>query len=168
MNCISLIDFLSKTPSLKINNSNKFHTTIGIIISLVTIILIASYSIYFMYNLIARKNYQILERYDNQIIPDFKIFDNKIAFTITDSLGKEYENPERLFDIEAQLRDYHYQPDREFSNFTKVSLGDCRMYNKPPFEKNFENLSNVWPTSKCINFYDVKKEYIEKNKDLKG
>ena len=168
MNFLSILDLLSKSPSLKINNNNKFHTTFGLILSLITISTILSYAIYYMYGLIAKKKYQILERVDNTIIPNFEIFDNKIAFTITNSQGIEYKNPERLFEINAELIHYQFQPDKAFSNFTNIPLRNCSIYNQPPFQKNFEDLSKVWPTSKCLDFFDIRKDYLETEKNLKG
>lgn len=55
MDSIKFFDFLSPTPNLKINKQNRFNTTIGGILGLLSIILTISAAFYFTTILFQRK-----------------------------------------------------------------------------------------------------------------
>jgi len=159
MKCLSYIDFFSRTPCLKINNSDKYHTIFGLIISILTIFSISSIVIYFIFTCFSRISYQILERMDHTLIPSTKIFKNKISFTITDPLGYQFKEPDRLFSIEAKFGEVNPTArsiNKNIVNFTDIPLTNCSIYQNEPFKERFDNLTNVFNTSKCLDFSNLK------------
>ena len=160
MRNLSFLDQFSQTPGLKIKGEKKYFTNFGLIISFITIVAMLALSIYFTFICFNRKNYKILERMDNNIIPNSKIFENKISFTIIDPVGNEYEDPDRLFTIDAKF--WELNPSKEDDNIinppiiSEIPLTNCTIYENPPFEIDFQRLNKLYPSSKCLDFSKLK------------
>jgi hypothetical protein len=169
MKNLHFIDFFSQTPRLKINNSDRYSTIFGMIISLITILSIFTVAIYYIVTSFSRINYQILERMDNKLVPNTKIFENKISFILADPFGKEFKEPERLFSIDAKF--WEITP-RNFngniSEFKNIPVTNCTIYQNEPFEANFNNLMNFYKTPKCLDFKSLEKNLYGKYGSLTG
>jgi len=169
MKNLHFIDLFSQTPGLKINNSEKYHTVFSMIISLISILTIFTVAIYYIVTSFSRINYQILERMDNKLVPNTKIFENKISFTIMDPNGKEFKEPERLFSIDAKFWDITPQDENgNLFEIKNIPATNCTIYQNEPFEADFDNLMKFWPTSKCLDFKSLKKKLYGKFANLKG
>jgi len=171
MKCLSFIDLFSRAPFLRINNSDKYHTIFGLIISILTILGILSIVIYFIYASFARISYQILERMDQNIIPNTKIFENKISFILTNRLGNQFEEPDRLFSIEAKF--WEIYPTAKIKNdnlinITDIPLKNCSIYQNEPFKERFDNVLNFWDSAKCLDFTNLKKNLYGQFGNLSG
>ena len=172
MRNLSFLDQFSTTPGLKINGQKKYYTNFGLIISFITIVTIFALSIYYSFICLTRKYYKILERMDNNIIPNSKIFENKISFTIIDPVGNEYEDPDRLFTIDAKF--WELNPSSKEDNIvnppiiSEIPLTNCTIYENPPFEIDFQRLNKLYPTSKCLDFSKLKTNLYGKYASLRG
>jgi hypothetical protein len=127
-----------------------------------------------MYCSFALITYNILEsNYDNTVIPSHKIYENKISITLVDELGKEFQNHERLFSIEAKFT--QIDPLAKVLNGTNdyiknIPVTNCIDYQNenPLFKKEFENLARVWPSSRCLNFENLDKKLYGRYASLSG
>ncbi len=167
MKYLSFIDHFSQNPSLKINNSDKYYTIFGLIISFITILSIFSTGVYYIFYCFSRSDYQILERMDHNLIPSHKIFENKISITLTNPTASQFEDAERLYSIDAKF--WEINPNEKIIyNITDIPLVNCSIYQNGPFENDFEKLSNTWNTAKCLDFSNLKKNLYGKYASLSG
>ena len=166
---MSFFDIFSPTPGLKINKEDKLTTIFGIIVSLMTILFISIITIYYSLTCFSRKNFKILERMDNKIVPTTKISENKISFIILDSDGKQFLDQERLFTIEANF--WEIFPLREIEDRTvkqKIPVTNCSIYFNEPFEDDYRKALIPFPTTQCLDFKDLKKELYGTYGSIKG
>ena len=169
MKNFSFLDLLSKNPGLKINNSDRYYTIFGMIISLITILSIFTVAIYYIVTSFSRINYQILERIDNKLVPSTKIFENKISFTLIDPNGFQFKEPERLFSIDVKFWDITPRNfNGNISEFKNIPVTNCTIYQNEPFEANFNNLMNFYKTPKCLDFKSLEKNLYGKYGSLTG
>jgi hypothetical protein len=173
MNKLSFLDLFNKTPSLKINKSNSYHTIFGMTISIITLICITANFIYFTLTSFSRTNYQILERIDNKIIPTMELNKNKISFTLLNALGKEFSEPDRLFSIDAKF--WEIIPQSKNGSFNEINteiknipVKNCSIYKNGDFGNDFVNQEKRYPTSKCLDFSNFDKKLYGKYGSLKG
>jgi hypothetical protein len=158
MDTLSILDFFSQTPNLKINKSDKYYTTFGLIISLISIMFITVFGFYFSFICFYKINYQILERMDNNLIPSFKIFENDIKITLNDPLGNEFEEIDRLYNIEAKFWEI---------NPTAKTL--YRIINIPIINQTLRKNETLYrPTTKTFDFKNFDKILYGKYGSLKG
>ena len=169
MRNLSFLDQFSTTPGVKINGQKKYFTNFGLIISFITIVTIFALSIYYSFICLTRKYYKILERMDNNIIPNSKIFENKISFTLIDPFGNEYEDPDRLFEIDAKFWDFNKVIGKKIiPSISDIPITNCTIHENPPFEINFQRLNKLYPSSKCLDFSKLKTNLYGKYGSITG
>jgi hypothetical protein len=169
MNKLYFLDILTTNPSLKINNSNSFHTIFGMLISIITILSITANFIYFTHTSFLRTNYQILERVENNLIPSLNLKENKISFTLLDALGTEFKESDRLFSLDAKFWEMNYYGEKGNSvDIKPIPLTNCTIYQNGSFKEDFVNLEKLYPTSKCLDFNNLDKNLFGKYASLKG
>ncbi len=95
------MDFLSPRPELKIKGNTRFHTIIGAIFSILTLLLILSFSIYFFINFIIKQEKNIIHILG--LNSNYSIDMNKIPFTlqVVDVNGLPFPEASRLFSIKT-------------------------------------------------------------------
>lgn len=169
MDKLSFIDLFSPLPGLKINNGEKYYTYFGLIVSFFTILSILGTVFYYFIYSISFSSYQILERIDNDLEPRNEIFKNKISFTLVDPLGKIFPDQDRLFEIDAKF----WQMDKDtgkgqIPKVSNVPMTNCSIYENGAFEKDFRLLTLNYPTAKCLDFSDFRKDLFGKYGSLKG
>lgn len=161
-------NLFSQGPTLKINGKSKATSIFGSIIGfLICSILIGATSI-ILYNFFARLNYTLNSYTDNSAIPDIKLNNFKIGFVLSDLMGKEFPDAERLFTISAMYWDIFIP--KFTSNQTKqmsivsyepIPTIKCNQYmNNTIFKDNFEKMSEGYNMT-CLDIPSM-------NKTLKG
>lgn len=168
MDKLNFIDIFSQTPLLRIKNSTHFFTLFSLLVSLTTILSIFTITIYFIHSCFSRTNYQILERMEYKNIPQHKIFENKIGLTIIDPLGKEFKDHERLFSIDAKMWNMSPKKENNTPVIDNIPAVNCSIYVNEPFEKDYTDLNQNFPTSKCLDFSNLKKNLYGKYASLFG
>ena len=169
MKVLSFLDIFSQTPGLKINKSEKYFTIFGLIISLITVMCIVATFIYYTYLCISRKNYKILERFDNNLIPSFNISENKIGLIVMDLNGKDFKDADKLYSIEAEFREIDASIEKEnIIQLQNIPVTNCSIYINEPFKSEAIRLMQRWPFSKCLDFRSLKKDLYGKYGSLTG
>ena len=168
MDILSLFDFFSQAPSLKINKSDKYYTIFGLIISFISIIFILGMGFYFSLICLQKKNFQILERNDYNLNPSFKLFDIKLMLLIVDPYGKEFEESDRLYSIDAKLWDINPSAENKSDSFnlTDIPLINRKLIKNEQFEDELKKVT--YNTSKVFNNTNLDKILYGKYGNIKG
>jgi hypothetical protein len=97
------IDFLSTKPHTFVKEQYRYHTTTGVIFSIITIITVMMVSCYFLIHTFDRSLYTVIQT-EGQVFDNYANFSGKsLYFTILDGYGKTLHNMTRYFDLKAQL-----------------------------------------------------------------
>ena len=161
-------NLFSQSPALKINGESRATSIFGSIIGfLICSILIGATSI-ILNDFFARLNFTLNSYTDNSAIPDIKLKNFKIGFILSDLMGKEFPDAERLFTISAMYWDIFIP--KFTSNQTKqmsivsyepIPTIKCNQYrNDTIFKDNFEKISEGYNMT-CLDIPGI-------NKTLKG
>ena len=94
-------NLFSQAPSFKINGETRPSSVFGSIIGFLTLsTLIAAISL-ILNDYLSRLNYSVNSYTDNLAKPEIDLKNFKLGFLITDLMGKEYPDHEKLFTISA-------------------------------------------------------------------
>jgi hypothetical protein len=166
MEFLSIIDFFSQTPTLKINKSDKYYTTFGLIISLISIMFITGSGFYFSFICFYKINYQILERLDNTLVPSFKISENKIMITLIDPLGNEFAEHDRLYDIEAKFWKIYPSSENVTKPYIDVPVINLNLDKNETFYDELKKVTRY--STKSLDFSKLDNNLFGKYGSLKG
>lgn len=168
MKAISFLDLLSHTPNLRINNSEKYYTFFGLLISLLTIIFGILIVAFYFINCISRKNFKILEKFDRNSIPTFDISKNLITLIPMDVYGREIEDTDRLITFEGQYRQINPRSDKGDRVINEnIPITNCSIYLDSYFKKDVAIAMKNWKYIKCLDLRNLKKKLSGKYGGLK-
>ena len=85
-----------------------------------------------------------------------------------DPYGKEFKNPEKLFSIQSLLWDIQPNENGTLPTVLPIPVTNCTIYDNEPFIEDFDRLLRQYPTSKCIDFKNSKKNLYGKYASLLG
>lgn len=158
-------DLFSQTPSLKINGNNRLKTNFGAVIGIFSIIILITGISFILSEYFLNLSLNVYSYVDNSKDPDIDISKLKMSFLITDLMGREFEEPERLFSIEAKHWDFFIPEDgnktRQAIKIQNLKKIKCNEYvNNDLMDSKFEKFSKLHNVT-CLDFKSL-------GKNLKG
>ena len=175
MECISSFDILSLTPKIKVKSKNRFTTNIGIFLGFCILVFLGIVSIISFTDVLNRTNINILYNLDSRSETLIDFTDNQIILIISDAMGKEFENSEKLFNIQAKFWNVTFprlngtlqtQPFGQISNITVKKCSELKPYKQ--FKEYYDNKINLFKTSLCADFDSLNLTLFGKYGDLNG
>ena len=162
-----ILNIFSQTPSLRINGEIRPFSIFGSIIGFITMsILIAAISI-ILYENFSRFNFRINSYTDNSAKPDIDLKNFKLGFVLTDAMGKEIPDEDKILKTSAKFWDLHVPVWGDNTNSLSVKMEDipiikCNQYQSGTlFSKNFTEFSKNIKNLSCLDIQKL-------NKNLKG
>lgn len=158
---LKFFNLFSQSPSFRINGQIRPFSIFGSIIGMITIsILIAAIS-FILNNYFSRFNYTINSYTDNLATPDIDLKDFKLAFLLTDLMGKPFPDHERLYKISARHWDIYLPKPGENRtqsiSFVPIPIIKCDQYKEnSPLKENFDLYSTMYNQT-CLDFDTNKK-----------
>lgn len=158
---LKFFDLFSQTPSLQVNGNSRLTTTFSAIIGLFAIMTIISGISIILYDFFSRFSYSINSYIDNSLEPNIDISKLKISFLITDLIGREFPDHERLFSIKAKHWEF-YIPEigKNISDSIKINeiqKINCNQYkNNNLMNEKFEMYSKLHNIT-CLDFENINK-----------
>ena len=155
-NFIRLFNLFSQTPTLKVNGKTRAPSNFGSCIGFFTIsFLIAGISFilndYFQ-GLTLKANSYI----DNSVIPNIDLKTMKLGFLVSDYLGNELPDQERIFSIEAKFWTIQIPWKKVITpkvKFEKIEKIKCNQYKENDLHrKELEEYSKLYKNLECLDF----------------
>ena len=102
MSVFKFFDLFSQTPSIKVKGKKRLATIFGSLIGLISIIFLIAGIFFILNDYFSRLTITVNSYIDNSVKPDIDLKKFKLSFLITDLMGKEFPDQERLFTITAK------------------------------------------------------------------
>jgi hypothetical protein len=96
------IDFLSRLPKFYVYKQDRYHSKIGITLSILSLISMLSLIIYFVYATFSRSNIFIRYSTSTKYSKVINLTDTPFLFTALDVSGNYFPNPETIFSLYLQ------------------------------------------------------------------
>jgi len=96
---LKFLDNLSKKPEIKVNGDSRYHTTLSIIFSIISILCILVISGFFMDDWLSKNKINLIYNLDNRKYPNISLAGKHMGLIITDSFGQDIPENSRVFNI---------------------------------------------------------------------
>jgi hypothetical protein len=154
-------DLFSQTPSLKINGKKMPSTLFGSCIGLISISFLLSTIIYVIYSYLKRLSLTIDSFIEVDYHEEINLKEMNIGFLITDFLGREFPDQDRMFTIQAKFWEIYVPP--ELNNITKsadvkienIDIIKCTQLKQHQYERNFKTYSQNYKNIVCLDLANL-------------
>ena len=164
MKALNFFDLFSQTPSLKVNGNTRLATIFGSIVGFLAISVLITGISFILNEYFSRLHYNLNSYTDNSARPDIDLSKFKLGFLLTDPLGNQFPDRERLFEITATFWDIHIPllgdnstQTVNISNIPKIKFNE---YNNSLFNDEAELYAKLYD-SDCLDLETI-------NKNLSG
>jgi len=118
---LKFFNLFSQKPSLRINGEIRPASIFGSIIGFFSILSTVPVIFYLLFEYFSRLNFTINSHTDNMIRPEIDLKKFKLGFALTDAMGREIPDADRLFQMFSKFWDlYVPEPGSNRSHSVKV------------------------------------------------
>jgi hypothetical protein len=142
------LDILGPKPQLKIYSQPHYKTALGGFISVICFIIILSLIISFTFEFFTKSKPFIVQNFEKVENPKLNLSDSPISFYLLDERGNAFSEPNRLYDVSANLFYFDIES-KKFKNFSLAVDFDC-----------MKNANKYWPKFEKPPLKDVKLECV--------
>jgi hypothetical protein len=151
MNCVELIDFLGKKPTLLVAGNSSNKTRFGGMLSILVFFLLILGSAYFLNILFSRQNYTVVdsEEFNSTQFMDFSDF--QVSMAVGDSFGMPLEDEDRVYGVMGMWYTYVPKFNMTTGKITMETLYHPIYMEKCNLEKHFPNSTDLWKEEQNID-----------------
>ena len=141
---IAIFDFVSYKPKLLYKGKNNFQSSIGGFISILTIVFLFSFGIYFFVQLFQRNNMNIASNDNVLEWPTYNMSNMPFIFKLVDGNAHDIANDSTVFNLQGLFSsnpafNYYFEP---------CNISNAKHFGE--YRKYFENIWNI-KTFNCID-----------------
>jgi hypothetical protein len=159
MGCLFLFDLFSQKPRLKINGEPKVKNMYVAVLGLFVLIGITIISIVLSFDIFNKNTIHVIQNTVSNKFTNITLdTSNQISMFLTNNLGQEIEDYDRIFQIEAKY--YTYFPSNNTTSnirdlkFMTINRTKCE-YKRLDGDKE-DNIQNVYIKMKSLKCFDLK------------
>ena len=159
---LKFFNLFGQTPGIKINGEIRPSSIFGSIIGFFTVTILTSAIFFILHNYFSRLSFTINSYTDNSAKPDINLKELKLGFIITDPLGNQFQEQERLFKISAlfweiYLPKYGENKTQSFK-FQPIPTIKCNQYKNDSLQKEaFDDLYKMNKNQTCLDIPSLNK-----------
>lgn len=163
-----MLDFFSPKPEVKFQGKSRFKNIFGVGVGFFSIIMLLSIYGFYIYETIARTKFQLHFTQKSDIKPIISLKNKKMALSIFNRFGKNFEEQDRIVKImvkfwtvkypEISDTNKDYINDNLHGDFVDVPMRDCNDIMDRNFSSTFEQLTLMRPNTKCIDMDNFKEK----------
>lgn len=162
MKALKSLDLFSQIPTVKIDGQNRLTTKYGAFIGFLTLSSLFVGISFILNDYFSFLSYNFNSYIDNSARPDIDLSKIKLGFHLTDGLGNQFKDRDRLFNIKATFWDIHI-PQLGDNSTQKVVISDIPNIKFNEYKKNplFNKEAELYTKLYDADYLDL--ESINKN-----
>jgi len=158
---LRLFDLFSQTPTLKVNGRKRASTNFGSFVGFLSITILLTGIGFILNDYFKRLSYKVNSYITNSDTPNINLKELKVGFLLTDIMGKEFPDMERIFSFHAKFWDIYIPIDYNKTtivNFENIPKIKCNEYkNDHKFKLAFDEYTKIYKNLICLDFDSLNK-----------
>lgn len=156
MKCLHIFDQFSRKPKLNIDAKSRLTNIYVALISIFIFICYMIVTIILTSNIFKKKEFQMIENTDSKTFNNITLdTNNPFSVLVTNSIGNEFKDPHRIFDVKLRYFDFDHVDNGETKlKMTEINQTTC-LYNEIEGDVN-SIYKNIYKTFKSIQCWDLK------------